>query len=185
MRTDFFLPPDNGVTPREDSARPQAQIANPAVACHHPEPRGLRHAVADPGTGRRSRLPDSHHLHENVDDIVRHYMQQKPVPGISIAIIHRRGPARFYAYGVTDRVAGQQITWQVGYIGGYASFIGYDRANGNAIVVLQNGATIQALRCWSIWQLRIEWSDSNRCAVKRIASSFLTLSFDERGTVSL
>lgn len=122
---------------------------------------------------------------ENVDDIVRHYMQQKPVPGISIAIIHRRGPAQFYAYGVTDRVAGQQITWQVGYIGGYASFIGYDRANGNAIVLLQNGATIQALRCWSIWQLRIEWSDSNRRVVKRIASSFLTLSFDERGTVSL
>lgn len=26
----------------------------------------------------------------------------------------------------------------MGYIGGYASFIGYDRAHGNAIVVLQN-----------------------------------------------
>ncbi|HAH13618.1 MAG TPA: serine hydrolase, partial [Pantoea agglomerans] len=29
--------------------------------------------------------------------------------------------------------------YQVGYIGGYASFIGYDKRNGNAIVVLQNG----------------------------------------------
>lgn len=41
-------------------------------------------------------------------------------------------------YGVTNRVAGQQISWQVGNIGGYASFIGYDEARSNAIVVLQN-----------------------------------------------
>jgi CubicO group peptidase (beta-lactamase class C family) len=40
---------------------------------------------------------------------------------------------------VTDTIEGQQITYQVGYIGGYASFIGYDKRNGNAIVVLQNG----------------------------------------------
>lgn len=39
---------------------------------------------------------------------------------------------------VTDTYDQQQITYQVGYIGGYASFIGYDRAHGNAIVVLQN-----------------------------------------------
>ena len=39
---------------------------------------------------------------------------------------------------VTDPVAGEQITYQVGYIGGYASFIGYDKAGGNAMVVLQN-----------------------------------------------
>jgi len=40
---------------------------------------------------------------------------------------------------VTDTFKEQQITWQVGYIGGYASFIGYDKRHGNAIVVLQNG----------------------------------------------
>ena len=39
---------------------------------------------------------------------------------------------------VTDRYGAQQITYQVGYIGGYSSFIGYDKQNGNAIVVLQN-----------------------------------------------
>lgn len=36
-------------------------------------------------------------FHENVDDIVQHYMQQKQVPGISIAVIHRSGPTRYYA----------------------------------------------------------------------------------------
>lgn len=40
---------------------------------------------------------------------------------------------------VTDTFEGQQIIYQVGYIGGYSSFIGYDKRNGNAIVVLQNG----------------------------------------------
>ncbi|WP_308546479.1 serine hydrolase domain-containing protein [uncultured Pantoea sp.] len=49
-------------------------------------------------------------FHENVDDIVRHYMQQKQVPGISIAIVHRGGPAQFYAYGVTDRQHRYPIT---------------------------------------------------------------------------
>ena len=41
-------------------------------------------------------------FHENVDDIVRHYMQQKQVAGISIAIIHQRGAPQFYSYGITD-----------------------------------------------------------------------------------
>ena len=40
---------------------------------------------------------------------------------------------------MNDTFEEQQITYQVGYIGGYASFIGYDKRNGNAIVVLQNG----------------------------------------------
>ena len=39
---------------------------------------------------------------------------------------------------VTDTYGEQKITYQVGYIGGYASFIGFDKQNGNAIVVLQN-----------------------------------------------
>ncbi|WP_072136386.1 serine hydrolase domain-containing protein [Pantoea ananatis] len=39
---------------------------------------------------------------------------------------------------VTDRLAGRNITYQVGYIGGYSAFIGFDKQAGNAIVVLQN-----------------------------------------------
>jgi CubicO group peptidase (beta-lactamase class C family) len=49
-------------------------------------------------------------FHENVDDIVQHYMQQKQVPGISIAVIHRGGPTRYYAFGVTDRVHRYPVT---------------------------------------------------------------------------
>ncbi|PWD70756.1 hypothetical protein DF213_17890 [Dickeya dianthicola] len=104
----------------------------------------------------------------NVDDIVHHYMKDKSVSGISIAVIHNRGPAQFYCYGVTDEQSRYQtfaqinqgyarhgnqvqniawvtdadgknsITYQVGYIGGYSSFIGFDKQHGNAIVVLQN-----------------------------------------------
>ncbi|WP_416413241.1 serine hydrolase domain-containing protein [Pantoea sp. App145] len=49
-------------------------------------------------------------LHENVDDMVRHYMQQKQVSGISIAIIHQRGAPQFYSFGITDAVHRYPIT---------------------------------------------------------------------------
>lgn len=39
---------------------------------------------------------------------------------------------------VTDTLGGQKMTYQVGYIGGYSSYIGFDKANQNAVVVLQN-----------------------------------------------
>lgn len=39
---------------------------------------------------------------------------------------------------VTDTFGKQQLTYQVGYIGGYSSYIGFDKANQNAVVVLQN-----------------------------------------------
>lgn len=39
---------------------------------------------------------------------------------------------------VTDTLADRQITYQVGYIGGYSSYIGFDKKNQNAVVVLQN-----------------------------------------------
>lgn len=40
---------------------------------------------------------------------------------------------------MTDTLGGQRITYQVGfYIGGYSSYIGFDKANQNAVVVLQN-----------------------------------------------
>lgn len=39
---------------------------------------------------------------------------------------------------VTDTLADRQVTYQVGYIGGYSSYIGFDKQNQNAVVVLQN-----------------------------------------------
>jgi CubicO group peptidase (beta-lactamase class C family) len=39
---------------------------------------------------------------------------------------------------VTDTLIDRQVTYQVGYIGGYSSYIGFDKQNQNAVVVLQN-----------------------------------------------
>ncbi|MGL4726836.1 MAG: serine hydrolase domain-containing protein [Scandinavium sp.] len=39
---------------------------------------------------------------------------------------------------ITDTYGDQKITYQVGYIGGYSSYIGFDKANKSAVVVLQN-----------------------------------------------
>ncbi|MCE0846344.1 beta-lactamase family protein [Buttiauxella sp. A2-C1_F] len=44
---------------------------------------------------------------------------------------------------VTDTYGEQSITYQVGYIGGYSSYIGIDRVNHFAVVVLQNSFTWQ------------------------------------------
>jgi len=44
---------------------------------------------------------------------------------------------------VTDTYGEQTITYQVGYIGGYSSYIGIDRKNHFAVVVLQNSFTWQ------------------------------------------
>jgi CubicO group peptidase (beta-lactamase class C family) len=39
---------------------------------------------------------------------------------------------------ITDTYGQQKITYQVGYIGGYSSYIGFDKQTQNAVVVLQN-----------------------------------------------
>lgn len=39
---------------------------------------------------------------------------------------------------VSDETASQKITYQVGYIGGYSSYIGFDKKNRNSVIVLQN-----------------------------------------------
>ncbi|MBQ4796788.1 serine hydrolase, partial [Pectobacterium versatile] len=46
----------------------------------------------------------------NVDDMVHHYMKDKSVSGISIAVIHNQGPAQSYCYGVTDEQSRYAIT---------------------------------------------------------------------------
>ncbi len=49
-------------------------------------------------------------FHDNLDDLVRHYMKRKQVSGISIAIIHHLNPTLFYSAGVTDDVHRYPIT---------------------------------------------------------------------------
>ncbi|WP_414630043.1 serine hydrolase domain-containing protein [Enterobacter kobei] len=43
-------------------------------------------------------------LDGDVDSVVRHYMVQKSVPGMTVAVIHNHGSPQFYSWGVTDAV---------------------------------------------------------------------------------
>lgn len=56
---------------------------------------------------------------------------------VSVDYYPRRVEAANIAW-VTDTFGRQRLTYQVGYIGGYSSYIGFDKANQNAVVVLQN-----------------------------------------------
>jgi hypothetical protein len=58
------------------------------------------------------------------------------LPTSALITIHGKKAANIA--WVTDTLGGQRITYQVGYIGGYSSYIGFDKANQNAVVVLQN-----------------------------------------------
>lgn len=63
---------------------------------------------------------------------------------------------------VSDTYGGQTITYQVGYIGGYSSYIGIDRQHHFAVVVLQNSFTWQNNLGHSV--LRQMWREQNRAA---------------------
>ena len=56
---------------------------------------------------------------------------------VSIDYFPREKEAANIAW-ITDTYGKQKITYQVGYIGGYSSYIGFDKENQSAVVVLQN-----------------------------------------------
>ncbi|MDY4316105.1 serine hydrolase domain-containing protein [Pectobacterium actinidiae] len=56
----------------------------------------------------------------------------------SMKTYHNRTKQAANIAWITDEVGTQHITYQVGYIGGYSSYIGLDRQNRIAVVVLQN-----------------------------------------------
>ncbi|MEC5097029.1 serine hydrolase domain-containing protein [Raoultella ornithinolytica] len=66
-----------------------------------------------------------------------HAALDKAFADVSVDYYPREKEAANIAW-VTDTLGGQRITYQVGYIGGYSSYIGFDKANQNAVVVLQN-----------------------------------------------
>lgn len=61
---------------------------------------------------------------------------------------------------VSDTYGEQTITYQVGYIGGYSSYVGIDRQHHLAVVVLQNSFTWQNNLGHSV--LRQMWREQNR-----------------------
>jgi len=86
-------------------------------------------------------------LYSNARDLsvyLRAHLTPSPYPEINRAFagvnkrVYQQGNQTQNIAWVTDRLEGRNITYQVGYIGGYSAFIGFDREAGNAIVVLQN-----------------------------------------------
>lgn len=69
---------------------------------------------------------------------------------------------------VSDTFGPQTITYQVGYIGGYSSYIGIDRKHHFAVVVLQNSFTWQNNLGHSV--LRQMWREQNRSSICRTSS---------------
>lgn len=46
-------------------------------------------------------------LDGDVDSVVRHYMAQKSVPGMTVAVIHNHGSPQFYTWGGSGGLSGQ------------------------------------------------------------------------------
>lgn len=119
--------------------------------------RAIGHAGDQPKFIRRGKVvPDWYftnnmvaaaNLYSNVDDLLKylraHISDSKDnylnaAIQVSEKVYFQRTIEAANIAWVTDHKDGQTITYQVGYIGGYSSYIGFDKKHKNAVVVLQN-----------------------------------------------
>lgn len=119
--------------------------------------RALGHAGDQPKLIRRGELTPDWTFHQNMVGAASLYSSARDLAGYARAHFspgNNAGLARAFAdvartqfyrqkeaaniAWVTDTLADRQVTYQVGYIGGYSSYIGFDKQNQNAVVVLQN-----------------------------------------------
>ncbi|MFS7248400.1 serine hydrolase domain-containing protein [Rahnella inusitata] len=119
--------------------------------------RAIGHAGDQPKFIRRGKVvPDWYftnnmvaaaNLYSNVDDLLKylraHITDSEPSElnsaiRMSEKIYFERNIEAANIAWVTDHKDNQVITYQVGYIGGYSSYIGFDKKHKNAVVVLQN-----------------------------------------------
>ena len=119
--------------------------------------RAIGHAGDQPKFIRRGKVvPDWYftnnmvaaaNLYSNVDDLLKylraHITDSEPSElnsaiRVSEKIYFPRNIEAANIAWVTDHKDNQVITYQVGYIGGYSSSIGFDKKHKNAVVVLQN-----------------------------------------------
>ncbi len=119
--------------------------------------RAIGHAGDQPKFIRRGKVvPDWYftnnmvaaaNLYSNVDDLLKylraHITDSEPSElnsaiRVSEKIYFERNIEAANIAWVTDHKDNQVITYQVGYIGGYSSYIGFDKKHKNAVVVLQN-----------------------------------------------
>lgn len=119
--------------------------------------RAIGHAGDQPKFIRRGKVvPDWYftnnmvaaaNLYSNVDDLLKylraHITDSEPSElnsaiRVSEKIYFERNIEAANIAWVTDHKDNQVITYQVGYIGGYSSYIGFYKKHKNAVVVLQN-----------------------------------------------
>lgn len=119
--------------------------------------RALGHAGDQPKFIRRGQLtPDWHFdnnmvaaasLYSNAEDLIayaRYHVSKTDNSVLDVVfaevsnIYFQRPEGSQEIAWATDFIGREKITYQVGYIGGYSSFIGFDKEKGNAVVVLQN-----------------------------------------------
>lgn len=119
--------------------------------------RAIGHAGDQPKFIRRGKVvPDWYftnnmvaaaNLYSNVDDLMKYLRahitdsetsELNSAIHVSEKIYFQRNIEAANIAWVTDHKDNQTITYQVGYIGGYSSYIGFDKKHKNAVVVLQN-----------------------------------------------
>lgn len=111
------------------------------------QPKFIRRGEVVPDWSFNKNMVAAASLYSNVDDLLKYLRAHidDSQPGELSAAIQvtekvyypRQIEAANIAW-VTDTKSNQKMTYQVGYIGGYSSYIGFDKKHKNAVVVLQN-----------------------------------------------
>ena len=111
------------------------------------QPKFIRRGEVVPDWSFNKNMVAAASLYSNVDDLLKYLRAHidNSQPGELSAAIQvtekvyypRQIEAANIAW-VTDTKSNQKMTYQVGYIGGYSSYIGFDKKHKNAVVVLQN-----------------------------------------------
>ncbi|WP_244212679.1 serine hydrolase domain-containing protein [Rahnella woolbedingensis] len=111
------------------------------------QPKFIRRGEVVPDWSFNNNMVAAASLYSNVDDLLKylraHLDDEKPgdlntaFQVVEKVYFQRQIEAANIAW-ISDTKNNQTITYQVGYIGGYSSYIGFDKKHKNAIVVLQN-----------------------------------------------
>lgn len=131
------------------SFKPQSLCGYPMRALGHAgdQPKLIPRGELTPDWAFSNNMVAAASLYSNARDLIRYldaHLQNDASAPINAAFAQvnqgyeQHGNQSQNIAWVTDTYGQQKITYQVGYIGGYSSFIGFDKQNGNAIVVLQN-----------------------------------------------
>lgn len=111
------------------------------------QPKFLRRGEVTPDWHFSNNMVGAASLYSNVDDLLKYlraHITDTDISDLNNAIhatekvYFKRDIEAANIAWVTDYKYGQTITYQVGYIGGYSSYIGFDKEHHTAVVVLQN-----------------------------------------------